>query len=55
MLQQLIDAYWLRLPGTVAEAMASRSEDPVAVTVLSLLPNRPRPFILGKTTRARIS
>ncbi|MEU9547064.1 hypothetical protein [Streptomyces mirabilis] len=54
-LQQLVDADWLRLPGTVAEVMASRSEDHVAVTVPALLPDRPHPFTFGKTTRARIS
>ncbi|MFJ9589665.1 hypothetical protein [Streptomyces acidicola] len=54
-LQQLVDADWLRLPGTVAGVMASRSEDPVAVTVPALLPEQPRPFTFGKTTRARIS
>ena len=54
-LQQLVAADWLRLPGTVAEVMASRSENPVAVTVPALLPDQPRPFTFGKTTRARIS
>jgi hypothetical protein len=54
-LQQLVDADWLHLPGTVAEVMASRPEDPVAVTVPTLLPDQPRPFTFGKTTRARIS
>lgn len=42
-------------PGAVAEAMTSRSEDPVAVSVPTLLPEQPRPFPFGKTTRARIS
>lgn len=54
-LQQLVAADWLRLPGTVAEVMASRSEDPTAITVPTLLPEQPRPFAFGKTTRARIS
>ncbi len=54
-LQQLVDTDWLRLPGTVAEVMASRPENPVAVTVPALLPDQPRPFAFGKTTRARIS
>jgi hypothetical protein len=54
-LQRLVAAGWLRLPGTVAELMASRSEDPTAVTVPTLLPEEPRPFTFGKTTRARIS
>lgn len=54
-LQRLVEADWLRLPGTIAEVMASRPEDPVAVTVPTLLPEEPRPFTFGKTTRARIS
>ncbi|WP_338674614.1 hypothetical protein V1460_17535 [Streptomyces sp. SCSIO 30461] len=54
-LQHLVADGWLRLPGTIAEVMASRSEDPTAITVSTLLPERPRPFGFGKTTRARIS
>lgn len=54
-LQQLVAADWLRLPGTVAEAMALRPEDPITITVPALLPEQPRPFDFGKTTRARIS
>lgn len=54
-LEHLVADGWLRLPGTVAEVMASRSEDPTAITVPTLLPERPRPFSFGKTTRARIS
>ncbi|MFD8997760.1 hypothetical protein [Streptomyces abikoensis] len=53
--QRLIEADWLRLPGTVAELMASRPESPIAITVPTLLPEQPRPFAFGKTTRARIS
>ncbi|WP_372411976.1 hypothetical protein [Streptomyces luteireticuli] len=53
--EQLVAADWLRLPGTVAELMASRSEDPTPVTVPTLLPGQPLPFAFGKTTRARIS
>lgn len=53
--QQLVTAHWLRLPSTVAEVMASRSEDPTTFTVPALLPEQPRPFTFGKTTRARIS
>lgn len=53
--KKLVDADWLRLTGTVAEVMASRPEDPVAVTVPALLPDLPHPFTFGKTTRARIS
>lgn len=54
-LQQLVVADWLRLPGTVAEVMASRPEDPTPFTVPALLPEQPRPFTFGKTTRSRIS
>lgn len=54
-LQQLVTSDWLRLPGTVAEALASQSENPTAVTVPTLLPEQPRPFSFGKTPRAKIS
>ncbi|MET9543736.1 hypothetical protein ABZY36_00260 [Streptomyces sp. NPDC006627] len=54
-LRQLVDADWLCLPGTVADALASRPESPTTITVPDLLPERPRPFTLGKTSRARIS
>ncbi|MGW2815964.1 hypothetical protein [Streptomyces sp. NPDC001415] len=54
-LDQLVAADWLRLPGTVTEALASQPEEPTAITVPSLLPDRPRPFAFGKTTRSRIS
>lgn len=54
-LQQLVAANWLRLPGTVADVMASRPEDPTAITVPTLLPEQMRPFTFGKTTRTRIS
>ncbi|MEV6396654.1 hypothetical protein AB0M39_18030 [Streptomyces sp. NPDC051907] len=54
-LEQLVAAEWLRLPGTAAEALASRPEDPTAFTVPALLPERPRPFTFGKTTRSRVS
>ncbi|WP_369382610.1 hypothetical protein [Streptomyces sp. cg36] len=53
--EQLVAADWLRLPGTVEEALASRPEDPAAVVVPSLLPDEPCPFAFGKTTRSRIS
>ncbi|MEU0742923.1 hypothetical protein [Streptomyces sp. NPDC006134] len=54
-LERLVDAGWLRLPGTVAQVMASRPEDPTTLTVPALLPEHPRPFDFGKTTRARLS
>lgn len=53
--ERLVAADWLRLPGTVAELMASRPEDPTAYTVPTLLPDQPRPFGFGKATRSRIS
>lgn len=52
---QLAAADWLRLPGTVADVMGSRPEDPTAITVPTLLPEQPRPFDFGKTTRTRLS
>lgn len=54
-LDQLVAADWLRLPGTVTEALDSRPENPTAVTVPTLLPAQPRPFAFGKTTRSKIS
>ncbi|WP_175409892.1 hypothetical protein [Streptomyces sp. TRM64462] len=54
-LQRLVEADWLRLPGTVEQVLTSRPEDPTAFTVPTLLPERPRPFAFGKTTRSRIS
>ncbi|MFD0443158.1 hypothetical protein ACFQ10_12520 [Streptomyces indonesiensis] len=41
MLQRLVTGGWLCPPGTVSEVMASRSEDPTAVTVPTLLPPSP--------------
>ncbi|MFD7666013.1 hypothetical protein [Streptomyces sp. NPDC059788] len=54
-LERLVAADWLRLPGTVAEALASRPEDATAFTVPALLPAQPRPFAFGKITRSRLS
>ncbi|MFH8894481.1 hypothetical protein [Streptomyces sp. NPDC017949] len=54
-LEQLVAAGWLRLPGSAAEALASRPEDFTTFTVPCLLPEQPRPFSFGKTTRAKIS
>ncbi len=53
--QRLVTDGWLSLPGTVAEVMASRPEDPTTFTVPTLLPEQPRPFAFGKATRSRIS
>ncbi|WP_308119175.1 hypothetical protein [Streptomyces sp. JJ38] len=54
-LEQLAETGWLHLPTTVPEILASRPEDPTALTIPSLLPDGPRPLTLGKTTRSRIS
>ncbi|WP_030659430.1 hypothetical protein [Streptomyces rimosus] len=54
-LQQLVDADWLRLPGTIADVMASRPEDATTFTVTALLSEQSRPFAFGKITRSRIS
>ncbi|MDQ8707555.1 hypothetical protein RCO28_34555 [Streptomyces sp. LHD-70] len=54
-LEQLVAEDWLRLPGTVADVMASRPEDPTPITVPTLLPEQPRPFKFGKNNRSRIS
>ncbi|MFF0465678.1 hypothetical protein [Streptomyces mexicanus] len=52
--EQLVAAGWLRLPGTVEDVMASRPENPTAVTVPTLLPES-CPFTFGKATRSKIS
>ncbi|WP_052443169.1 hypothetical protein [Streptacidiphilus neutrinimicus] len=54
-LKRLVDAGWLRLPGTVDKVIASRTEDPTAFTIPELLPDRPWLLEFGKTTRSRIS
>ncbi|WP_033820983.1 hypothetical protein [Kitasatospora sp. MBT63] len=54
-LDLLVAADWLRLSGTVAEALASRPESPTVVTVPSLLPCDPYPFTFGKSTRPKLS
>ncbi|MCX5083758.1 hypothetical protein [Streptomyces sp. NBC_00401] len=54
-LAQLVESDWLGLPVTVADAMASRPEDPTAFIVPPLLPEQPRPFTFGKNNRSRIS
>ncbi|MFE9427759.1 hypothetical protein ACFYNO_32910 [Kitasatospora sp. NPDC006697] len=54
-LDQLIAADWLHLPGTVTEALDSRPESPTLVTVPSLLPRDPYPFTFGKSTRPKLS
>ncbi|MFE3826138.1 hypothetical protein [Streptomyces sp. NPDC059092] len=53
-LQHLVTAGWLHLPGTVAEVMDAPPEDHTAFTVPTLLP-QVRPFTLGKANRSRLS
>ncbi|MEU6392942.1 hypothetical protein [Streptomyces sp. NPDC046939] len=53
--ERLVEAGWLRLPGTVEELLRSRPEDPTSFTVPALLPSEPRPFTFGKSTRSRLS
>lgn len=56
-LQSLVDAGWLRLPGTVSDLLASGSDNPTRVGVDSLLaPDGVSGVLgLGKTTRAKLS
>ncbi|MFJ9341993.1 hypothetical protein ACIRP0_22230 [Streptomyces sp. NPDC101733] len=54
-LRQLVAADWLHLPGSVTDALTSRPENFTAFTVPTLLPEQPRPFNFGKTTRTTIS
>lgn len=53
--ERLVAAGWLRLPGSIAELLESRPEDPTSFTVPTLLPTEPRPFTFGKSTRSRLS
>ncbi|MFJ8785763.1 hypothetical protein [Streptomyces sp. NPDC102476] len=57
LLQAMVDAGWLRLPGTVADLLASTSENPTHIIVPSLLPRDSDrgPFIFGKSMRAKLS
>ena len=56
-LQALADVGWLLLPEDVTadDALMSRPEEPTQITVPTLIPTRPRPFLFGKVTRARLS
>ncbi|MGW4779975.1 hypothetical protein ACWEPA_25355 [Streptomyces filamentosus] len=51
--ERLVAAGWLDLPGTVADLMASRPENPAVVTVPPA--GQPGPFAFSKTARSRIS
>ncbi|WP_447034881.1 hypothetical protein [Streptomyces sp. DSM 118878] len=56
-LQSLVDADWLRLPGSVTELLDSGSDNPTQVSVPSLLaPDGVNGVLgLGKTARAKLS
>ncbi|WP_347239693.1 hypothetical protein [Streptomyces lydicus] len=56
-LQELVDTGWLRLPGTVADLLASGSGNPTHITVPSLLPHDDGrgPLGFGKAMRPRLS
>ncbi|MBT2410710.1 hypothetical protein J7I94_09075 [Streptomyces sp. ISL-12] len=57
LISRLTECGWLRIPGSPADVLASRPENPTPVTVPSLAPgpdgSRPLPF--GKNTRAKLS
>ncbi|MFH8516109.1 hypothetical protein ACH4CE_13505 [Streptomyces gelaticus] len=54
---QLADSGWLRLPGTPAELLASRPENPTPITIPSLVPDedKPVPFTFGRKLRPKLS
>ncbi|EST34691.1 hypothetical protein N566_18275, partial [Streptomycetaceae bacterium MP113-05] len=57
LVEQLTGCGWLQLPGTASDLLTSRPENPVAVTVPSLVPggDDPVPFDFGKKVRAKLS
>ncbi|MFC9925900.1 hypothetical protein [Streptomyces sp. NPDC127190] len=57
LVEQLTGCGWLTLPGTAGELVASRPEDPVPVTVPSLVPRADGtgPFTFGRKMRPRLS
>ncbi|MER6394063.1 hypothetical protein ABT236_37150 [Streptomyces sp. NPDC001523] len=57
LVERLADRGWLVLPGTAAELLASKPENPTSITVPSLMPhwNNPGPFTFGKATRPKLS
>ncbi|MER5501120.1 hypothetical protein ABT096_28485 [Streptomyces sp. NPDC002561] len=54
---QLVDCDWLRLPCTPADLLASRPENPTAVTVPSLVPDEDGsgPLAFGRKLRPKLS
>ncbi|MEU9039466.1 hypothetical protein AB0D45_31805 [Streptomyces sp. NPDC048352] len=57
LLEQLAGRGWLGLPGTAADLLAARPENPGRITVPSLVPRQdvPGPFTFGKATRPKLS
>ncbi|GGQ53873.1 hypothetical protein [Streptomyces asoensis] len=57
LIARLTDCGWLHIPGTPAELLASRPENPVSLTVPSLTPrtDAPAPFAFGKKVRPKLS
>ncbi|MGW2488852.1 hypothetical protein ACWCV9_16800 [Streptomyces sp. NPDC001606] len=57
LVEQLTGCGWLTLPGTAGDLLASRPENPVPVTVPSLVPREDgrSPFTFGRKMRPRLS
>ncbi|MEH0474294.1 hypothetical protein QA943_36645 [Streptomyces sp. B21-097] len=57
LVEQLTGCGWLRIPGTAADLLASRPENPTPVTVPSLVPHEDDagPFAFGKKVRPKLS
>lgn len=54
-LHKVVETGWLQLPGTVADLLASGSDNPTPVIVPSLLDDSRGPFGFGKSMRAKLS
>ncbi|MFF1405097.1 hypothetical protein [Streptomyces sp. NPDC058294] len=57
LVEKLTGCGWLSLPGTAAELLASRPENPTPITVPSLVPHEDKtgPFTFGKKMRTKLS
>ncbi|MFG2885673.1 hypothetical protein ACGFYV_25845 [Streptomyces sp. NPDC048297] len=57
LVEKLTGCGWLTLPGTAADLLASRPENPTSITVPSLVPHEDKagPFTFGKKMRAKLS
>ncbi|WP_432015619.1 hypothetical protein [Streptomyces cucumeris] len=57
LVEKLTASGWLGIPGTVGDLLASRPENPIPVTVPSLMPyaGGPGPFTFGKKMRPKLS